>query len=58
MFRIRTWALAMTSAVLMMINFGNCCCLIGLPIGIWALVILLLPDVQDAFKRSVAGQPY
>ncbi len=25
------------------------CCLLGLPFGIWALVVLNNPDVQDAF---------
>jgi hypothetical protein len=25
------------------------CCLLGLPIGIWALVVLLKPEVKAAF---------
>jgi hypothetical protein len=27
----------------------NPCCLLGLPIGIWALVVLSNEDVKDAF---------
>jgi hypothetical protein len=26
------------------------CCLLGLPIGIWALVVLFQPDVKNAFR--------
>ena len=41
--------LAMTAAILSMINIGNCCCVIGLPIGIWALVAMNKPAVKTAF---------
>ena len=27
----------------------TCCCIAGLPVGIWALVILLKPEVKSAF---------
>jgi hypothetical protein len=37
-----------------MINIGTCCCIIGLPAGIWSLVILLQPDVSKAFDQNSA----
>jgi len=46
------WPLAMTASILSMLNFGNCCCLLGIPVGIWALVILLMPDVKEAFRLN------
>jgi hypothetical protein len=44
-----SYGLAITASILAMIPFGNCCCL-GLPFGIWALVILNKPEVKDAFS--------
>jgi hypothetical protein len=43
------YGLAMTGCILAMINIGNCCCVLGLPFGIWALVMLCRPDVKDAY---------
>jgi len=28
----------------------NICCLLGLPFGIWALVVIVRPEVKDAFS--------
>jgi hypothetical protein len=28
----------------------SACCLLGLPIGIWALIVLFQPDVKAAFR--------
>lgn len=47
--------LAMAGSVLSMIPCTSSCCLIGLPIGIWALVVLNNPDVKAAFAASAAG---
>jgi hypothetical protein len=52
MVRVKLWGLALTASILAMVNFGNCCCLLGLPVGIWSLVILLLGDVKTAFERN------
>lgn len=49
MVRCRMWGLALMASILSMINFGGCCCVLGLPFGIWSLVILLSPDVKLAF---------
>ena len=55
MLRIKTWAVALAASIVSMLNFGSCCCLIGMPIGIWALVILLMGDVKRAFELSSRG---
>jgi hypothetical protein len=54
MFRFRTWGLAVAASGLAMVNFGSCCCLPGIPIGIWSLVILLMPEVRAAFQMVEA----
>jgi hypothetical protein len=48
MLQRRLYALAMTGTVVAMIPC-NCCCLFGLPFGIWGLVILNKPEVREAF---------
>jgi hypothetical protein len=40
---------AMTAAILALIPCIGPCCLAGIPIGIWALVVLSKPEVKDAF---------
>jgi hypothetical protein len=52
MLRFRTWALGLVASIMAMINIGTCCCVIGLPIGIWSLIILLQQDVKKAFEIS------
>jgi hypothetical protein len=52
MLRFKMWPLALGASILSMLNFGNCCCLLGIPVGIWALVILLMPDVKEAFRLN------
>lgn len=55
MLRVKSWAVALAASLVSMFNFGSCCCLIGMPIGIWALVILLMGDVKRAFELSSQG---
>ena len=50
MLRKKTWGLGLAACVLSMINIGNCCCLLGLPFGLWAMMALLDSDVKDAFS--------
>ena len=40
---------AMTASIVAMIPCISPCCLVGLPIGIWALVVLSKPEVKSAF---------
>lgn len=50
--RVKSWGVALAGSIAAIVNIGNCCCVIGLPIGIWALVILQLNDVKAAFQRN------
>lgn len=52
MLRLKSRGLALTASILSMVNFGSCCCILGLPIGIWALVILLAADVKQLFELN------
>jgi hypothetical protein len=48
---LRKWhRLAVLSCFLSMLNLGFFCCLMGLPIGIFALVKLLDPEVKSEFR--------
>ena len=47
--RCRSYGLCMTAAILAMIPCTFPCCLLGLPIGIWALVVLSKPEVKLQF---------
>jgi hypothetical protein len=47
---LQSYGWAMTSAILSMLPCLSPCCLIGLPMGIWALVVLISPEVKAAFR--------
>ena len=47
--KLESYGLAMTASILAMIPCLSPCCVIGLPIGIWALVVLSKPEVKSAF---------
>ena len=46
---LRQWTIAVVASILAMIPCISPCCIIGLPIGIWALVVLMKPEVKAAF---------
>jgi|SRR5208282_1075345 len=48
MLRLLNYGVAMVAAVVAMLPCG-CCCLFGLPFGIWALVTLNKPEVKSQF---------
>jgi hypothetical protein len=48
MMRFESWGLALTSAILLLLPCTVCW--MGLPFGIWALVVLSLSNVRAAFK--------
>jgi hypothetical protein len=52
MWSLRNYGLAVTGAIVAAIPCVSCvgCCGIGEGIGIWALVVLLNPDVRAAFR--------
>ena len=47
---LSNYGLAMTVSILAMIPCISPCCLLGIPIGIWALVVLLDSNVKAAFR--------
>jgi hypothetical protein len=52
-------ALPTISAILAMIPCTvSCCCILGLPVGIWALVVLYRPDVRTAMAARKATAQY
>jgi hypothetical protein len=47
-----SYGLAMAASIIACIPcFGSCCC-IGIPVGIWSLIVLNKPEVKSAFKPS------
>jgi hypothetical protein len=48
--KLESWGLAMGASVLAMIPCLSSCCLLGLPFGIWALVVINSVDVKSAFR--------
>jgi hypothetical protein len=49
MMKLESYGLAMTSAVLIMLPCISPCCLLGLPIGMWAIVALNNSNVKTSF---------
>jgi hypothetical protein len=47
--QLKNYPLAVTAAILAMLPC-NGCCIVGLPIGIWALVVLCDRSVRAAFR--------
>ena len=47
--QLTNWGLALASAILAMIPCLSPCCCLGLPIGIWDLVVLLDNNVKQSF---------
>lgn len=52
MLRVKSWPLSLASSIAATINCGTCCFILGIPVGIWSIVILSMTDVKDAFKAN------
>jgi len=50
MLKLRSYGLAMATAIIMLIPCGSCCCFLNIGAGIWALVVLSKPEVKAAFE--------
>ena len=48
--RLESYSFALTAAIIAMIPCISPCCLLGLPFGIWALVVLGDSSVKAAFR--------
>ena len=52
---LKSWTAAVIANVLVMIPcFTSCCCVVGIPLGIWGLVVLMKPEVKSAFQGKSA----
>lgn len=50
---LQMWGVSLAACIVAMIPYiysGPCCCLFGMPVGIWGLVVLLNQDVKAAFR--------
>jgi len=47
---LRMWELSLAVSLVAMIPCLSPCCILGLPIGIWSLVVLLKPEIKAAFR--------
>ncbi len=47
---LRQYELSIAASIIAMIPCISPCCILGLPIGIWCLVVLLRPEVKTAFQ--------
>lgn len=50
MLRARRYFIALWAAILALIPLTSVCCIPGIPIGIWALIVLRHPEVRAAFE--------
>jgi hypothetical protein len=49
--QLKNWGVALAAAILVMVPCSDyCCCCFGIPVGIWALVMLTKPEVKSAFS--------
>jgi hypothetical protein len=56
MMKLTNYKLAKTAAILALIPCTSCCFLLGIPIGIWVLIVLSKPEVKQAFDQPY--EPY
>jgi hypothetical protein len=48
MLQMRSYGMAITTAIIALVPC-HCSCLLGVPFGIWALIVLNREDVREAF---------
>ncbi len=51
MLKLQSWPACVAANIMVMVPcFTSCCCLIGIPIGTWGLILLFNADVKRAFQ--------
>ena len=50
MLRLQSHGLVLTALIVAMLPCATCCCLLGLPFGIWALVVISKPEIKSQFS--------
>jgi hypothetical protein len=58
MMKAKNYRAARIAAILVIIPFTSCCFLVGIPMGVWALVTLGKPEVKAAFSNAAVGNNY
>jgi len=51
--QLQGYGTAIAGSIMSIIPCTNSCCCVGLPIGIWAIMVLLNADVKLAFSRNL-----
>jgi hypothetical protein len=49
MLKLRSFGIVLAAAILTLLPCVGPCCCVGIPIGIWALVVISKPEVKAAF---------
>src|SRR5262245_32586121 len=47
--KLQNYNISMAAAVLAIVPCVSPCCILGIPFGIWALIVLMKPEVKAAF---------
>lgn len=50
MWKLQSYSFAMAATIISLVPCMSPCCVVGIPFGIWALVILMQQDVKAAFR--------
>lgn len=50
--KLRDRGICMAAAIIAMVPCINPCCCLGIPLGIWVLMVLNRPDVRSSFQSS------
>ncbi len=48
---LKMWGICVAAAIIAMVPCISPCCVIGLPIGIWCLVVLMDQEVKEVFEK-------
>lgn len=57
MLSLRSYPWCIAASILAMIPCISPCCVLGFPIGIWALIVLFSQDVKGLFASGAGGAP-
>ena len=52
MVKLKSWGMRVAGSVLAMLNFGSCCCALGIPAGIFSLMVLMNPNTISLFSAA------
>lgn len=56
MMKLQSWGMGVAGSVLAILNIGSCCCVVGLPVGIWSLAVLMSPEIISMFSANQQQQ--